>query len=164
MTPLWKLIHIILLLYLAVSSVLVLSWNTDSWDLQVFGGFSGLGHLCWCHVFPMDLFADSGGCHHSCRAFGGIWNCEAQSLALPWAAAWIMLDQRPWDVTGSLSDWVESGTEVTVILSVYKFETHVKHVAGPPLGRRRQSKQDGRRCVRVQDVQDFRKRTSLGDF
>lgn len=32
---------------------------------------------------------------------------------------------------------------VTVILSVYKFETHVKHVAGPPLGRRRQSKQEG---------------------
>lgn len=67
-------------------------------------------------------------------------------------------------MTGSLSDWVESGIEVTVILSVYKFETHVKHVAGPPLGRRRQSKQDGRRCVRVQDVQDLRKRTSLGDF
>lgn len=32
---------------------------------------------------------------------------------------------------------------VTVILSVYKFETHVKHVAGPPTGRRRQSQQEG---------------------
>ena len=67
-------------------------WNTATWDLWdlFLSWFSGLGHLCGCHVFPLDLSADSGGCHYSGGAWLAFWT------AIPWVPmtkkAWIMVD------------------------------------------------------------------------
>lgn len=58
-----------------------------------------------------------------------VWGTFADAMFFLWICLLILV--------------VATTLAVTVILSVYKFETHVKHVAGPPPGRRRQSKQEG---------------------